>query len=104
MFRAHWWAAVAAVTRQVGDLAIAEDAVQEACAAALAQWPAEGVPASPRAWLTGTARHKALDRVRRDSRRMDKEAEAVREQAPPRRSRSTSAVSPWSSAQTWTRP
>jgi len=83
MFRAHWWAAVAAVTRQVGDLAIAEDAVQEACAAALAQWPAEGVPASPRAWLTGTARHKALDRVRRDSRRTDKEAEAVREQAPP---------------------
>ena len=71
------------MTRQVGDLVIAEDAVQEACAAALAQWPAEGVPASPRAWLTGTARHKALDRVRRDSRRMDKEAEAVREQAPP---------------------
>jgi len=83
VFRAHWWAAVAAVTRQVGDLAIAEDAVQEACAAALAQWPAEGVPASPRAWLTGTARHKALDRVRRDSRRTDKEAEAVRGQAPP---------------------
>jgi RNA polymerase sigma-70 factor (ECF subfamily) len=83
VFRAHWWAAVAAVTRQVGDLAIAEDAVQEACAAALAQWPAEGVPASPRAWLTGTARHKALDRVRRDSRRTDKEAEAVREHAQP---------------------
>jgi len=79
VFRAHWWAAVAAVTRQVGDLEVAEDAVQDACAAALAQWPAEGVPASPRGWLIGTARHKALDRLRRDRRRADKEAEAMRE-------------------------
>ena len=83
MFRAHWWAAVAAVTRQVGDLSVAEDAVQDACAAALAQWPAEGMPASPRAWLIGTARHKALDRIRRERRRADREAEAMREEAPP---------------------
>ncbi len=82
MFRAHWWAAVAAVARQVGDLEVAEDAVQEACAAALAQWPADGLPESPRGWLIGTARHKALDRVRRERRRADKEAEAVREEAP----------------------
>ncbi|MBO0817189.1 MAG: sigma-70 family RNA polymerase sigma factor, partial [Actinobacteria bacterium] len=82
VFRAHWWAAVAAVARQVGDLAVAEDAVQEACAAALAQWPADGLPDSPRGWLIGTARHKALDRVRRERRRVDKEAEAVREEAP----------------------
>ena len=79
LFRAHWWAAVAAVARQVGDLEVAEDAVQEACAAALAQWPADGLPESPRGWLIGTARHKALDRVRRERRRADKEAEAVRE-------------------------
>jgi len=83
VFRAHWWAAVAAVTRQVGDLEVAEDAVQDACAAALAQWPAEGVPASPRGWLIGTARHKALDRLRREHRRADKEAEAMREEAAP---------------------
>jgi RNA polymerase sigma-70 factor (ECF subfamily) len=82
VFRAHWWAAVAAVARQVGDLEAAEDAVQEACAAALARWPAEGLPESPRAWLIGTARHKALDRLRREQRRTDKEAEAVREEAP----------------------
>ena len=81
MFRAHWWAAVAAVTRQVGDLEVAEDAVQDACAAALAQWPAEGVPASPRGWLIGTARHKALDRLRRERRRACREAEAMREEA-----------------------
>ena len=83
MFRAHWWAAVAAVTRQVGDLEVAEDAVQDACTAALAQWPAEGVPASPRGWLIGTARHKALDRLRREHRRADKEAGAMREEAAP---------------------
>jgi RNA polymerase sigma-70 factor, ECF subfamily len=83
VFRAHWWAAVAAVTRQVGDLMTAEDAVQDACAAALAQWPAEGMPANPRAWLIGAARHKALDRVRRERRRAGKEAEAMREEAPP---------------------
>ena len=71
------------MTRQVGDLTVAEDAVQDACAAALAQWPAQGTPASPCAWLIGTARHKALDRVRRDRRRADKEAEAVRETTPP---------------------
>src|ERR1700676_2320461 len=76
LFRAHWWAAVAGVTRLVGDLELAEDAVQDACAAALAQWPTDGVPASPRAWLIGAARHKALDRLRRDARRADKEAEA----------------------------
>ena len=83
MFRAHWWAAVAAVTRQVGDLEMAEDAVQEACTAALAQWPAEGVPANPRTWLTGTARHKALDRIRRERLRASKEAEAMREASAP---------------------
>ena len=48
VFRAHWWAAVATVARLVGDLEVAEDAVQDACAAALTQWPAaEDPPASP---------------------------------------------------------
>jgi RNA polymerase sigma-70 factor (ECF subfamily) len=71
------------VTRQVGDLEVAEDAVQDACAAALAQWPAEGVPANPPGWLIGTARHKALDRLRRERRRADKEAAAMRAEAMP---------------------
>ena len=83
MFRAHWWAAVATVARLVGDLEIAEDAVQEACAAALTQWPAGGIPAHPRAWLIGVARHKAADRLRRESRRAEKEAAAMREAAVP---------------------
>jgi RNA polymerase sigma-70 factor, ECF subfamily len=74
----HWWPAVASVTRIVGDLAVAEDAVQEACLIALASWPASGLPANPRAWLIGTARHKALDMVRRDARRGPKEIAAAR--------------------------
>ena len=65
--------------RMVGDLAIAEDAVQEACLAALAQWPASGGPANPRGWLVGVARHKAIDLVRREARRGAKEEAAVRE-------------------------
>jgi RNA polymerase sigma-70 factor, ECF subfamily len=78
-FRAHWWPAVASVTRLVGDLATAEDAVQDAVLAAIAQWPAHGLPANPRAWLIGVARHKALDAARREARRRGKEPEALRE-------------------------
>jgi RNA polymerase sigma-70 factor, ECF subfamily len=67
------------VTRLVGDLGVAEDAVQEACAAALAQWPAMAVPANPRAWLVGVARRKAVDRLRREARRPQREEQAVRD-------------------------
>jgi RNA polymerase sigma-70 factor, ECF subfamily len=74
-----WWGAVATLTRMFGDLQDAEDAVQDACALALTKWPAEGVPSNPQAWLIGTARHKALDRMRREGRRVEKEAAAVRE-------------------------
>lgn len=63
----------------MGDLEVAEDAVQDACVVALARWPWSGVPANPLAWLVGVARHKALDRLRRESRRVDKEAAAMRE-------------------------
>lgn len=53
--------------------------MQDACAAALVQWPDQGVPANPAAWLVGTARHKALDRLRRESQRSEKEAATMRE-------------------------
>ena len=79
MFRAHWWPAVATVTRLVGDLEVAEDAVQEACAAAIVKWRTGGIPANPGAWLVGTARHKALDWQRREARRPLKEEAALRE-------------------------
>jgi RNA polymerase sigma-70 factor, ECF subfamily len=77
--RAHWWRAVATVARLIGDLEVAEEAVQEACVAALEQWGREGVPEQPAAWLIGTARHKALDWQRREIRRLGKERQAVRE-------------------------
>ena len=74
---------MAAVARLVGDLDLAEDAVQDACALAVERWQekgegeAGGVPAHPRAWLVGVARHKALDRIRREARRPEKEAAAA---------------------------
>jgi RNA polymerase sigma-70 factor (ECF subfamily) len=74
---------VATVSRMLGDLELAEDAVQDACAVALLQWPEKGVPANPSAWLIGTARHKALDRLRRESQRSDKEAATMRELGEP---------------------
>src|SRR5215469_13490498 len=79
LFRAHWWPAVATVTRLVGDLEAAEDAVQEACALALVQWRDGGVPGNPGSWLIGVARHKALDWQRREAKRARKEEAAVRE-------------------------
>jgi RNA polymerase sigma-70 factor, ECF subfamily len=77
VFREHWRTAVAVAARLSGDLDLAEDAAQEACALALEKWPAEGVPANPGAWLAGVARHKALDQLRREARRAGKEAVAV---------------------------
>jgi len=53
--------------------------VQDACELALTKWPAEGVPSSPRSWLVGVARHKALDLMRREARRAPLEAAAARE-------------------------
>ena len=58
--------ALATLIRLVGDFDLAEDSLQEAFGAALEQWPSSGVPKNPRAWLVSTARHKALDRLRRE--------------------------------------
>jgi RNA polymerase sigma-70 factor, ECF subfamily len=77
----HWWAAVASITRRTCDLEVAEDAVQEACAAAVTQWPRDGIPPRPRAWLITTAWHKAVDLMRRDALRAIHEAEAAQELA-----------------------
>jgi RNA polymerase sigma-70 factor (ECF subfamily) len=58
--------ALATLIRLVGDFDLAEDALQEAFAAALEQWASSGVPRNPRAWLVSAARHKAIDRLRRE--------------------------------------
>jgi RNA polymerase sigma-70 factor, ECF subfamily len=64
-FRAEWGRVVATVIRLTGDWDLAEECAQDAFAQALARWPADGVPRRPGAWLTTTARHRALDRIRR---------------------------------------
>jgi RNA polymerase sigma-70 factor, ECF subfamily len=68
LYRTDWGRIVATLIRLVGDFTLAEDAVQEAFAAALVQWPDAGVPDSPRAWIIQAARHKAIDHIRRDQR------------------------------------
>jgi RNA polymerase sigma-70 factor, ECF subfamily len=66
VFREEWGRAVAILTRVVGDLELAEDAVQDAFATALERWPREGVPRTPGAWIVTTARNRAIDKLRRD--------------------------------------
>ncbi|OBF62063.1 RNA polymerase subunit sigma-24 [Mycobacterium sp. 852002-50816_SCH5313054-b] len=77
VFRREWGPAVAALARWSGDLTIAEDAVQEACAEALRAWARDGVPDSPGGWLVTVARNRARDRLRRESARPGKELAAV---------------------------
>ena len=66
MFREEWGRAVAILTRVVGDLDRAEDAVQDAFTTALERWPRDGTPANPGAWLITTAKNRAIDRLRRE--------------------------------------
>ena len=77
--RAHheeWARVVASLTRRFGDLDIAEEAAAEAFATAVERWTADGVPPNPGAWLTTTANRKAIDRIRRENKRGDKQKEA----------------------------
>jgi RNA polymerase sigma-70 factor (ECF subfamily) len=68
IFREESGRSVAALIRVFGDIDVAEDAVQEAFAVALRKWPGEGLPPNPGAWITTTARNRAIDRLRRESR------------------------------------
>ncbi len=72
LYRSEWGRIVAALIRLFGDFEAAEEAAQEAFAAAVDQWPASGVPEFPRAWIIQTARHKAIDRMRRQGRFQEK--------------------------------
>lgn len=67
---------MAVLTRFLGDISLAEEAVQEAFATALARWPNTGVPPSPAGWIITTARNKALDQLRRESTRGDRQLAA----------------------------
>jgi RNA polymerase sigma factor (sigma-70 family) len=66
-FRTEWGRIVAQLIRVTGDWDLAEEAAQDAFAAALSRWPRDGVPDRPGAWLTTTARNRAVDRIRREA-------------------------------------
>jgi RNA polymerase sigma-70 factor (ECF subfamily) len=72
VYRSDWGLIVATLIRLVRDFDVAEEAAQEAFSAAVDQWRVSGVPQYPRAWIIQTARHKAIDRIRRRSRLAEK--------------------------------
>lgn len=83
VYRDEFGRAVATVARLVGDVGLAEDAVQDAFADALRSWPTTGTPDNPGAWITTAARNRALDRLRRESLRTGKETGASVLRPPP---------------------
>jgi RNA polymerase sigma-70 factor (ECF subfamily) len=72
VYHSDWGRIVATLIRSFGDFDIAEEAAQEAFTAAIDQWAVEGIPDSPAAWIIQTARHKAIDRIRRQTRFAEK--------------------------------
>src|SRR6267142_3648419 len=78
IFRTEHGRILATLIRVLGDFDVAEEALQEAFEVALEQWPAAGLPDNPVAWLIGTARHKAIDRLRRRARLAQKQEEIAR--------------------------
>ncbi len=77
VFRAEYGRAVAVLTRVFGSIEVAEDAVQEAFAAAVATWPTAGRPPAPAGWIITTARRRAIDHLRREASRDDRQAQAA---------------------------
>ena len=77
VFREEYGRAVAVLARVFGDIDIAEEAVQEAFATAVARWPDSGLPPAPAGWIITTARNRAIDRLRREASRDDRHAQAA---------------------------
>ncbi|MGH2927512.1 MAG: RNA polymerase sigma factor, partial [Solirubrobacteraceae bacterium] len=78
VFRAEYGRAVAILIRSLGDIEIAEEAVQDAFLVALQRWPERGVPPNPGGWIVTTARNRAIDRLRRERTRDERHTEAMR--------------------------
>jgi len=77
VFRAEYGRAVAVLVRIFGDIDVAEDAVQDAFTAAVQRWPGSGPPPSPAGWIITTARNRAINRLRREASRADRQAQAA---------------------------
>jgi RNA polymerase sigma-70 factor (ECF subfamily) len=82
VFRREYGRAVSILVRVLGDIDLAEDAVQDAFAAAVVRWPEDGRPPSPAGWIVTTARNRATDRLRRESTRAQRHADALLLHAP----------------------
>ncbi len=77
IFREEYGRAVAVLVRSFGDIDVAEEAVQDAFTVALQRWPADGTPPSPSGWIITTARNRAIDRLRREASRADRQEAAA---------------------------
>ncbi|WP_369137193.1 RNA polymerase sigma factor [Modestobacter versicolor] len=77
VFREQYARAVAVLVRVFGDVDVAEEAVADAFTTAVQRWPEDGVPPSPAGWIITTARHRAIDRLRREGSRADRYAQAA---------------------------
>ncbi len=77
VFREEYGRAVAVLVRTFGDIDIAEEAVQDAFTQAVRRWPSTGLPPSPAGWIITTARNRAIDRLRREASRQDRQAQAA---------------------------
>ncbi len=77
VYRQEYGRCVATLVRVLGDIDLAEEAVQDAFAVAVQRWPETGLPPNPGAWITTTARNRAIDRLRREAARDDKQAQAA---------------------------
>ena len=77
-YREEFGRVLATLIRVLGDFDLAEDAAQDAFASAVEQWPRDGLPENPRAWIIGVARHKAIDRLRKQGRFNDRREELIR--------------------------
>ena len=77
VFREEYGRAVAVLVRVFGDIDVAEEAVQDAFTVAVDRWPAAGLPRSPAGWIITTARNRAIDRLRREASRADRQAQAA---------------------------
>lgn len=77
VFTREYGRAVAVLTRVLGDIDVAEEAVQDAFTTAVQRWPETGLPPSPAGWLITTARNRAIDRLRREASRADRHAQAA---------------------------
>jgi len=77
VFREEYGRAVAVLVRAFRDISTAEEAVQDAFAVAMERWPSEGIPPSPAGWIVTTARNRAIDRLRREASRTERQTQAA---------------------------